>query len=98
MPASQEAQAHAVERAARIFGLLKAVAARGDVCPTNALLRERFGVGDQSIVSAFHFLESNGMITVERGNARRVVTIRATGQRTAGTVTKMHWSARRMLG
>jgi len=31
----------------------------------------------------------------DRGNDRRVVTIVATGHRTAGDVAKPHWSARR---
>jgi DNA-binding transcriptional regulator YhcF (GntR family) len=95
MTVSSEQKEHAVQRAGKIFGLLKQAAERGERCPTNRMLGERFGCGDQAIVSAFHFLESCGMITVERGNDRRVVTICATGKRTLGTVKKPHWSARR---
>lgn len=94
MPASQEAQEHAVHRAANIFALIKQAAERGEACPTNTVLRERFGVGQSPISNAFAFLEANGMISVERSNDRRVVTILATGQRTAGKVGKPHWSRR----
>jgi DNA-binding FadR family transcriptional regulator len=95
MSASLEQREHAVQRAGKIFALLRQAAERGESCPTNSALRERFGCGDQAIVSAFHFLESCGMIEVRRGNDHRVVTIRATGKSTAGTVRKPHWSARR---
>src|SRR5688572_4142661 len=95
MPASSDQREHAVQRAAKIFALLKQAAERREPCPTNRTLGERFGCGDQAIVSAFYFLEANGMIAVERGNDRRVVTIAATGQRTAGRVRKPHWSARK---
>lgn len=74
---------HAVERAAKIFTLIKQAAQRGEVCPTNAILGERFGVRPKSISSSLSFLEANGMIEVERGNAWRVVTICATGAKTA---------------
>ncbi len=92
MPASPEAVEHAVKRAAKIFGIIKQAAERGESCPTNRNLGERFGCGDTPIVNALVFLEANGMIEVERGNDRRVVTIRATGERTAGRVGKPHWS------
>lgn len=94
MSASPEQREHAVQRAAKIFAIIKAAAERGESCPTNAVLRERFGCADQAIASAFGFLEANGMIVVERGNDHRVVTIRASGHRTAGAVKKPHWSRR----
>lgn len=82
MPASIEAQEHAVARAAKIFGLIKQAAQRGERCPTNPMLAERFGVKPNSISRAVNFLEANGMIEVERGNDWRKVTIVATGERT----------------
>lgn len=95
MSASQEQREHAVQRAGKIFALVRQAAERGEPCPPNAVLRERFGCGDQAISSALHFLAANGMIVVERGNDHRVVTICATGAKTAGTVKKPHWSTRR---
>lgn len=75
-------EAHAVERAAKIFGLLSNAANTNDKCPGNKLLRERFGIADKEIDNVFHFLVSNGMIRVERGRGWRVVTIVASGRRT----------------
>lgn len=94
MAASQEQREHAVERAGKIFVLLRQAAERNETCPTNKVLAVRFGCGTTAIVSALHFLESNGMIAVERGNDRRVVTIRATGQRTLGKVAVPHFTRR----
>lgn len=95
MPASQDAQEHAVQRAGRIFAVIKRAADAGETCPTNDTLAERFSCGTTSIVNALAFLEAAGMIAVARGNAQRVVTIIATGHKTAGTVGKPHWSRRR---
>lgn len=96
MPASQADQEHAVQRAGKIFALIRQAAERGEACPTNEALGERFGCSGQRIVAALHFLESAGMISVERGNDCRVVTIRASGQKTAGEVVSPHWSARQV--
>lgn len=91
MPASPEQHEHAVQRASKIFAVIKQAAERGEACPTNAILAERFGCGRARICAALNFLECAGMIEVERGNDRRVVAICATGQKTAGTVGKPHW-------
>lgn len=95
MTASPEQREHAVERASRIFVVIRDAAERGERCPSNAILAERFGVGTQTIVSALHFLESVGMIVVTRSNASRIVTIRATGKQTAGKVYAAHWTERK---
>lgn len=94
MSASPEQREHAVERASRIFVVIRDAADRGEPCPTNAVLAERFGVGTSVIVNALHFLESCGMIVVSRSNASRIVTIRATGKQTAGKVYAPHWTER----
>lgn len=94
MSASAEKREHAVERSSRIFAIIKDAAARGDTCPTNATLAERFDCGPSVIARAFTFLETCGMITVERSNSARVATIRATGERTAGVVKSPHWTKR----
>lgn len=88
MSASLAAQEHAVERAAKIFALLRQAAERGETCPSNAILAERFGMRTGVIVSAFNFLVCNGMIEVERTSNARVVTICATGKRTASTLAR----------
>jgi DNA-binding transcriptional regulator YhcF (GntR family) len=73
---------HAVERASRIFTVLKQAADNGLECPTNKALAERFGVRSNTISNALHLLESTAMIEIERGPGWRVVTIRATGKKT----------------
>jgi DNA-binding GntR family transcriptional regulator len=94
MVASPEQREHAVSRAAKIFAIVRQAAERGEPCPTNHVLRQRFACSDGSVVRALDFLEANGMIRVERGRSSRVVTISATGQKTAGSVDKPHWSRR----
>lgn len=95
MAASKEQQEHAVERAGKIFALLRQAADRGEDCPTNATLGERFGCGTSAIVNALHFLESNGMIAIDRLSAGRVVTILATGKCTKSGAGKLHFTQRR---
>lgn len=94
MSASVEQREHAVERASRIFAFIRDAADRGERCPSNAVLAERFGCGTPTIVNALHFLESVGMIEVSRSASTRVVTIRATGKRTCGGIGKPHWTQR----
>lgn len=94
MPASPEQREHAVARAGKIFAILRETAERGEVCPTNDILAERFGCGTTVIVNALAFLEGAGMIAVERGSDKRVVTILASGKRTAGKIRRPHWSRR----
>lgn len=85
---------HAVEMAGKIFAALKQCAAVGSECPSNKQLAERVGYKSTASVSdAINFLATAGMIEVERGNHNRVITICATGKRTAGVVRKAHHSA-----
>lgn len=94
MPASPEQREHAVDRAGKIFALIRQAAERGEACPTNKVLATRFACGTQTIVSALHFLESCGMIRIRRGNDHRVVTICASGKQTVGRVKAPHWTER----
>lgn len=94
MGASPEIKEHAVERAVKIFGLLKQAAARNEPCPKNTALAARFGCGTATVVNAFAFLEANGMIEVARGQCNRVVTICSTGERTAGRLRETHHTRR----
>lgn len=83
MPASAAQQQHAVERAGKIYVILKQCAEGNLPAPGNPTLAERFGVKPNAIASAMHFLESNAMISIAgKGEARRV-TITATGKTTA---------------
>ena len=82
MPAGR-AHEHAVDRAGRIFAILKQAAERRVPCPTTPILAERFGCSKASVRASLHFLELAGMIVIEWRGAERVVQIRATGHRTA---------------
>lgn len=94
MPASPEQSATKLERAAKIFEIIKSCAERGEPCPTNKILAERFGLASSAKISdAISFLHVAGMIEVKRMHARRIVTICATGKSTAGKPGKPHWSA-----
>lgn len=86
MPASSKQQEHAVERAGKIFTVLKQCAAQKLPCPSYVTLARRYGVQTRTIKNAMHFLASNAMIEIEGGQNDRVVTIRATGQKTATPV------------
>jgi len=82
MPASKEQRQHAVERAAKIFTILKQCAEQGLPCPSNRELADRFGVKSGTIANALHFLEANGMIEREQKSDRVIITICASGKTT----------------
>jgi hypothetical protein len=87
-------QEGAAERAEKVFAILKHAAARGERCPHNALLAERFGCGTSTIDGALKLLQAEGKILVQRGTYHRVVTILATGQKTAGQVRRQQPASR----
>lgn len=77
-------ESHAVQKAMTILQVLKACANAGLQCPTNAALAERSGYrSTASVANAVSFLATCGFISVERMNHTRIVTICATGKRTA---------------
>lgn len=82
MPASTQAQQHAVERAAKIFTILKRCADSNLSVPSNVDLARRFGVRAPAINNALHFLVANGMIEVRGKGGERTVTICSTGKTT----------------
>lgn len=94
MTPSTSSSQHAIERSTRIFEVIKDAATRGERCPSNAVLAERFSCGTTAIARSINFLETCGMLTVERSNSARVATIRATGQKTAGSIKDKHWTVR----
>lgn len=82
---------HALERAGRVLAIIRAAADAGEKCPTNSEIANRVGYSSMSgPADAIHILESSGVISVQRGQASRVVTIMATGKSTAGTVKGVH--------
>lgn len=95
MPASAEAQENAVTKAASIFRLIKLAAENGLECPTNAALAEAVGYrSTANVAKALSFLAVAGMIEIERFNHTRIVTIVASGKKTAGAIRKPHHSAK----
>lgn len=67
-----------------VLGMLTEAAARGEPCPGNRALADALGLrGANAATSRVSALERAGHITVERLPAARIVTITATGARTA---------------
>lgn len=97
MPASPEQREHSLERTAKVFEIVKRAAELGEPCPTNKLMAERLGCSSVRISDSISFLHSAGMIEVQRMNARRIVTICASGLSTAGNPGKPHWSAQQNM-
>ncbi len=82
---------HAVDRAARVLAIIRSAADAGEKCPTNLEIADRVGYASISgPANAINLLEASGVITVQRGQASRVVTIVATGRSTAGRVRWAH--------
>lgn len=78
------------QRVTVVMGLLRKAAEANKPCPTNSELAYAMGgSGMTSGATIISFLEKVGMIEVVRGRSTRVVTICATGQRTAGNITKL---------
>jgi DNA-binding transcriptional regulator YhcF (GntR family) len=95
MSASQEQREHAIQKAQKLFRIISQAADYGHQCPSNKILAERIGYKSAArVADAISFLSTAGMITVERANNARVVTITATGKKTAGEVEKPHHSAK----
>lgn len=68
----------------RVFALLASAARANKVCPTNAVIAERMGHrGATSATRAIDELAASGRIRVEVSRVWRIVTITATGKRTA---------------
>lgn len=75
-----------------ILAIISRAAEAGQACPSNTMFADLTGSTNASeIISS---LERKGMIRVQRGNSKRVVTIIATGKRTAGEIKRPHWRER----
>jgi len=75
-----------------VLKLVTHAAEMGEPCPSNLVIADVTGSTSGSALVAS--LERKGLIRVERGNSKRVVTILATGRRTAGQIRKPHWRDR----
>jgi hypothetical protein len=83
------------ETAQQVFHMLERAAELGDECPSNSVIAATIDCSSLSMgPRILNQLTKAGLITVQRGNASRIVTIAATGKCTAGIVTKPHWRDR----
>lgn len=75
------------------FDAIVLAAERGEPCPSNADLCGVAGLQSVGLTSTIvSRLESQGYVAIQRGHRARVVTIVATGQRTAGTIATPHFT------
>lgn len=74
-----------------IYVELCRAAKAGIPCPTNAALCDHFGGFPASMSYALDRLEKVGLITIERGQYSRRVTIAFTGKMTGGPAPATHW-------
>jgi len=79
-----------------VYSALVRAAEAGAPCPTNLVLCYMTGhASPSSVINAIKRLEEAGTISVQRFQRDRVVTITATGQKTAAPAcTKPHWRDR----
>lgn len=81
------------ERAAAVFDEFTRCAEHGRMAPSNTALAEILGITRlKTVTDTIRRLERQGAIKVERYSMSRVVTICATGKRTAGKVGRPHWA------
>ncbi len=72
------------EKLLHVFSILSGAASRGEICPTNREIGNMLGsVSLDAAADRFNRLAQTGLIAVARYGAWRVVTICATGQKTA---------------
>lgn len=73
----------AAEKRQRLYRRLCQAAANGEVCPGNAELGRACGYTASTVGDVLMRFTDDGLIAVERRGHLRIVTIRATGERTA---------------
>jgi hypothetical protein len=79
----------AADRPRIVMEMLTSAADLGQPCPTNASIAERLGAkSDRVALETLSVLEAQGLITVRRFHASRVVTIRESGRSTEDVVGK----------
>lgn len=77
-----------------VLASIEHAAEAGTACPSNTAFADELSIGASKGSDIIARLERKGLIKVQRGNSMRVVTIVATGKRTAGEITKPHWRLR----
>lgn len=83
------------EKQRRLYEILKRAAANKEKCPTNSVLCELLGYGSVSgPIWVMERLISRGLISVQRNNHCRVVSIIDNGMKTAGVVEGQHHAAK----
>jgi hypothetical protein len=83
----------------RVLALITEAVEANKPCPSNPQLARAVGLRAASFGHrAIERLRQAGLITVEHGPCARVVTIVATGGRTAGEPGKQHWRGRASTG
>jgi hypothetical protein len=80
---------------ASVFAMIERAAMLGERCPSNFAIMAAIGAGSPSAgPKVLERLVRRGLIEVQRGNNSRVVTIVASGKRTAGIIKAPHWRER----
>ena len=87
MKRSEDRAAVAEERVRIVMDMMRTAAEHGDKAPANTVLATALGVGPATASNVVELCETMNLIRVDRGRSDRVVTIVATGARTAGKVT-----------
>lgn len=71
-----------------LLRMIADAASQGAVCPSNADMSLALGITPQAVINVMKRMEKAGTITVRRASQSRVVTIVATGAKTAGEITR----------
>lgn len=78
-----------------VMAMLERAVEAGYPCPSNYEIAAALGAGSISIGPAvLDQLARAGLISIERGQRTRVVTVIANGKRTAGVIGLKHWRDR----
>lgn len=86
---NRSARTPSIDRPQRCLAILKRAAEAGARCPSNGDIADMLGIASTGAASEIvSLLEAAGHITVERSRTSRIVTIVATGHRTAGIPIK----------
>lgn len=78
-----------------MFAMITLAAEADEPCPSNRALASALGFGSEGHVPAvLNRIQAAGLIRIERGRTSRIVTILASGKRTAGEPGQAHWRHR----
>ncbi len=69
-----------------MLDMIVAAARMGGKCPSNRAIADRINCDSGSVSNMLRRLENKGVVKVERSYGKRIVTVVATGARTAGTL------------